>query len=108
MSKNKLKLRDNILRQSKGHRYRLSVYKSNTNIFAQIIDDLQNKTLVSYCSINIKNGSKTEQSATVGKELAILALKNKIKNVYLDRKKLRYTGRLKSLCESARNQGLQF
>lgn len=108
MSKNKLKLKDNILRQSKVDRYRLSVYKSNTNIFAQIIDDLQNITLVSYSSINIKKGTKSEQSAKVGQELAGLALKNKINKVYLDRKKLRYTGRLKNLCESARKQGLLF
>mgnify|MGYP001226319721 CR=1 FL=1 len=108
MSKNSLKKTSNINRLKHSQRLRLSVFKSNKNIFAQIIDDVNNKTLVSYNSLKIEKGTKSEQSALVGENLAKLAIKAKLNRIYLDRGKTRYTGRLLKLCESARKNGLIF
>lgn len=106
MSKNKRKISKKFLKIS--NRLRLSVFKSNLNIYAQIIDDSKGITLVSSNSIDINGDNKMEVSSKVGQNLAKLALSKKINAVYLDRKSLRYTGRLKNLCESARESGLEF
>ena len=107
MSKNKQKINRKVLLRSKD-RLRLSVKRSNTHIYAQIIDDKIGKTLVSANSLKVKKDSKLKVAELVGAELAKIAIKQKIKQIYLDRGKLRYTGRLKKLCEGARSQGLEF
>lgn len=93
---------------------RLSVYKSNKNIYAQIIDDTTSETLLS-CStldqeIKIKssNGRTCNVSRLMGKKLAQLSLKNNIKNVVFDRGPYLYHGRIKALAEGARTGGLEF
>ena len=93
---------------------RLSVYKSNKNIYAQIIDDTTSETLLS-CStldqeIKIKssNGRTCDVSRLMGKKLAQLSLENNIKNVVFDRGPYLYHGRIKALAEGAREGGLQF
>ena len=93
---------------------RLSVYKSNKNIYAQIIDDTTSETLLS-CStldqeIKIKssNGRTCDVSRLMGKKLAQLSLKNNIKNVVFDRGPYLYHGRIKALAEGARTGGLEF
>ena len=105
MSKNKNKISKKIQRLTSS-RFRLSVKKSNQHIYAQVIDDKNNITLVSTSSLktNLKKG--VEQAKVVGTELAKKAKAQKIESVYLERGKLRYIGRLKSLCESARENGL--
>ena len=107
MSKNKLKISKKYSRLST-NKLRLSVFKSNTHIYAQIIDDVSNKTLVSANSLKLTKQSKLDQASEVGKNLAESALKAKATNFYLDRGKLRYTGRLKKLCDSIRSTGINF
>mgnify|MGYP000737121554 CR=1 FL=1 len=94
---------------------RLSVFKSLTNIFVQLIDDTSAKTLVSASTIDagvkelIKSDmNKTQMSEVVGKVIAERALAADIKNVRFDRNGNLYTGRVKALANSAREGGLQF
>ena len=89
---------------------RLNVFRSNTQIFAQIIDDVKGITLASSSSVElkIKNGGNAEGAALVGKDIAEKALKAKIKNVVFDRGGYLYHGRVKALAEAARENGLEF
>ncbi|MCL2821638.1 MAG: 50S ribosomal protein L18 [Firmicutes bacterium] len=93
-------------------RPRLSVYRSTTHIYAQIIDDTQGKTLVS-CStiakgVKTKGQNKSAAALTVGKELAARAKKAGISAVVFDRGGYLYTGRVKALADGAREGGLDF
>jgi large subunit ribosomal protein L18 len=91
---------------------RLSVFRSNKQIYAQIIDDLSGKTLVSASSLDkeIDAGkvNKTEQAAMVGKLIAEKAKKANIEKVVFDRNGYLYHGRVKSIAEAAREGGLKF
>ena len=89
---------------------RLDVFRSNTNIFAQVIDDEAGKTLASSSSValNIKNGSNVEAAKLVGKDIAEKCNKLKIKKVVFDRGGYLYHGRVKALAEAARENGLEF
>jgi len=88
---------------------RLSVFRSNKQIYAQIIDDTVGKTLVSVSSFNNKGakGTKSEKAALVGKEIAEKAIKAGIDKVVFDRNGYLYHGRVKSLADSARESGLK-
>lgn len=91
---------------------RLSVFRSNTSIYAQIIDDIQRKTLVGCSSRNKafanQKLTKTEVSRLVGKMLAEKALQAGITQVVFDRNGFSYHGRVKALAEGAREGGLKF
>ena len=91
---------------------RLNVFRSNSNIFAQIIDDVKGETLVSASSIDkelsLENGGNVDAAARVGELLAKRAKKAKIKNVVFDRGGYLYHGRVKALAEAARENGLEF
>ncbi|MDD3821469.1 MAG: 50S ribosomal protein L18 [Bacilli bacterium] len=91
---------------------RLVVFRSNKNIFAQIINDENQETLVSASSIDkelkLKSGSNIEASKQVGELIAKRALKKKIKKVVFDRGGYLYHGRVKALADAARAQGLEF
>jgi large subunit ribosomal protein L18 len=89
---------------------RLSVFRSNENIFAQIIDDTTGKTLVSSSSVelHLKNGGNQEGAKEVGKDLAEKAKKAKITKVAFDRSGYLYHGRVEALAEAAREAGLEF
>ncbi len=89
---------------------RLSVFRSNAQIFAQIIDDVEGKTLVSSSSLElkIKNGGNAEGAKLVGKDIAEKALKKGIKTVTFDRGGYEYHGRVQALAEAAREAGLEF
>ncbi|MDD3391963.1 MAG: 50S ribosomal protein L18 [Bacilli bacterium] len=91
---------------------RLNVFRSNGNIFAQIIDDEAMVTLVSASSIDkelkLANGSNTEAATKVGELLAKRAIAKKIKEVKFDRGGYLYHGRVKALAEAARANGLEF
>ncbi len=89
---------------------RLNVFRSNSQIFAQIIDDVKGTTLVSSSSVElkIKNGGNIEGAALVGKDLAEKAKKAKISRVVFDRGGYLYHGRVKALAEAARENGLEF
>ena len=91
---------------------RLNVFRSNKNIFAQIIDDEKGITIVSASSLdkdlNIKNSSNLEAAKLVGASIAKKAKKEKISKVVIDRGGYLYHGRVKALAESARENGLEF
>ena len=91
---------------------RLNVFRSNSNIFAQIIDDEKAVTLVSASSIDkelkLTNGSNVEAATKVGELLAKRAKDKKIKKVVFDRGGYLYHGRVKALADAARENGLEF
>ena len=94
------------------NRPRLSVFRSNANITAQIIDDEKGITLVSASSLEkelkITNGGNVEAAKIIGAEIAKRANKAKIKEVVFDRGGYLYHGRVKALAEAARENGLEF
>jgi len=87
---------------------RLSVYRSNKFIYAQLIDDDKNKTLASASDIKIKKGTKQERAVKVGEAIAEAAKKAKINKVIFDRNGFKYTGRIMVLAQEARKKGLKF
>ncbi|NBU92276.1 MAG: 50S ribosomal protein L18 [Flavobacteriia bacterium] len=90
---------------------RLSVFRSNKQIYAQIIDDTTGKTLVSAGSLKndeAQNVPKKEQANVVGKMIAENATKAGIQQVVFDRNGYLYHGRVKSLADAAREAGLKF
>jgi large subunit ribosomal protein L18 len=92
-------------------RPRLSVFRSNKGISAQLVDDLEAKTLVSASWQNLKKsfkGNKTEQAAEVGKLLAANAKKAGVETCVFDRGGYLFHGRVKALADGAREGGLKF
>jgi large subunit ribosomal protein L18 len=91
-------------------RPRLVVFRSNRGIEAQLVDDIEGKTLAAASWLNVKKakGSKTEQAAEVGKLLAQNAKNAEIETVVFDRGGYLYHGRVKALAEAAREGGLRF
>jgi large subunit ribosomal protein L18 len=96
-------------------RPRMTIYRSLTNIYVQLIDDIEGKTLVSASSISkeltdeIKAvAGKSNKSKLVGALAAKKALENNIKEVVFDRNGYRYHGRVKSVADGAREGGLKF
>jgi len=102
----KKKIRAKILGTSL--RPRLSVFRSNKFIYAQVIDDMSGKTLVSASDQKITKGTKTERAKEVGKLIAEACLKAKIDQVVFDRNGFKYTGRIKLVADEARAGGLKF
>ena len=98
------------LKQVNSERLRLTVFRSSRNISAQIIDDKNNKTLVSASSLKEKNANKkkTELSVLVAEMLTKKAIEKKIKKVYFDRGGYKYHGRIKTFAETLRKNGLIF
>lgn len=92
-------------------RPRLSVFKSNKQIYAQLIDDTKGNTLAAFSSKSIKAAgkkSKSEIAALVGEGIAKEAKVKKIKEIVFDRSGYRYHGRVKDLADGARKGGLKF
>jgi len=95
-------------------RPRLSVFRSLSEIYAQVIDDEAGKTLVSASSIDaelrvkMKGLKKVEQARVVGEAIAERAKGTGITSIVFDRGGFRYTGRVKALADAAREGGLQF
>lgn len=91
---------------------RLSVFRSNTDIYAQIIDDVNGKTLVAASSkdkdIAAQSGTKVEKSKLVGTALARKAAELGLSQVVFDRSGYLYHGRVKAVADGAREGGLQF
>ena len=93
---------------------RLSVFRSNEHIYAQIIDDTLGKTIVSSSTLDkevrssIESSSPCEASKIVGKSIAKKSLANKIDAVVFDRGGRLYHGRIKALADAAREEGLKF
>ena len=91
-------------------RPRLVVFRSNRGIEAQLVDDLEGKTLAAASWLHLKSfkGSKSEQAAEVGKLLAANAKQAKVEAVVFDRGGYLYHGRVKALADAAREGGLKF
>jgi large subunit ribosomal protein L18 len=91
-------------------RPRLVVFRSNRGIEAQLVDDLEGKTLAAASWLSLKSfkGNKTEQAAEVGKLLAQNAKKANVETVVFDRGGYLYHGRVKALADAARKGGLKF
>jgi large subunit ribosomal protein L18 len=88
---------------------RLSLYRSNKELFIQIIDDEAGKTLVSSTSKNIKDKkSKTDVAKEAGKLIAKKALKKNISKIVFDRGGYKYHGHVKAVADGAREEGLKF
>lgn len=90
---------------------RLSVFRSNKQIYAQVIDDTKGVTIAAASSYNGKKASKDNkctQAAKVGKEIAEKATKAGVEAIVFDRNGYLYHGRVKSLADSARENGLKF
>lgn len=87
---------------------RLCVFRSNKNIFAQVIDDVQGKTLVSASSLGMANGGNKAAAKEVGLTVGKLALSAGIKKVVFDRGGYVYHGRVAAVAEGAREAGLKF
>lgn len=95
-------------------RPRLSIYRSLTNIYAQVIDDANGTTLVSASSLDVeikktlKFGGNKEAAKAVGALIAKKSIEKGIKNVVFDRGGVIYHGRVKELAEASREAGLEF
>ena len=107
--RNRLSLKKNI-----GNRFRLTVFRSNKHIYCQIIDDIKQITLCSSSTLDpevkkeLKNSSTMDAAEKVGKNIALKAKKNGFETVVFDRGGYLYHGRVKSLAEGARSNGLKF
>ncbi|HOY94775.1 MAG TPA: 50S ribosomal protein L18 [Catalimonadaceae bacterium] len=103
-----LRIRKKI--RGSAERPRISVFRSNSQIYAQLIDDVAGKTITAASSLEVKSAStsKTETAGKVGQALASKAKEAGITNVIFDRSGYLYHGRVKALAEGAREGGLNF
>ena len=113
IQRKKFRIRNKLKRSAGDDRYRLSVSRSLKNFSAQIIDDVNNKTLLSASSIekDIKSGPKTNKisvSKIVAEKLAKKAIDKNIKKIYFDRGKFKYHSRVKEFAETLRKNGMEF
>lgn len=108
--KRHLRIRKNVA--GTADKPRLNVFRSNKQIYVQIIDDVKGVTLCSASSLDkelgLKNGATVEAAAKVGALIAKRALEAKIKNVVFDRGGYLYHGRVQALADAAREAGLEF
>ncbi len=89
-------------------RPRLTVFRSNKFIYAQVINDNTGKTLAEASDVKIKKGTKTERAKEVGAMIGIACKAIKINQVVFDRNGFKYTGRIKLVADNARTAGLKF
>ena len=107
--RNRLSIKKNI-----GNKLRLTVFRSNKHIYCQIIDDVKQITLCSSSTLDpgvkkeLKSSGTVVAAESVGKDIATKAKKNGFKTVVFDRGGYLYHGRVKSLAEGARSNGLKF
>jgi large subunit ribosomal protein L18 len=107
--RNKIKARLRGKISGTAARPRMTVFRSNKQIYVQLIDDLAGTTLVSASSKGLEaNGTKCEVAAQVGKNIAAKALEAGINEVVFDRNGYLFHGRVKSLADAAREGGLKF
>nr|YP_009093114.1 ribosomal protein L18 [Rhizosolenia imbricata]AIR75787.1 ribosomal protein L18 [Rhizosolenia imbricata] len=115
-AKYKLLKRNSLRGSMKGtlERPRLSVYRSNENIYAQIIDDITSNTLISCSTLDrdikfdLKNGRTCNASRLMGQKLAKLSLRQNITKIVFDRGPYLYHGRIKALADGVRDGGVEF
>ena len=108
----RIKMRIRKIVSGTAERPRLNVFRSNKQIYAQLVNDLQGSTLLAVSSLDkdiiTVAGNKTEKAALVGKALAAKAVAAGISNVVFDRNGYLYHGRVKQLADAAREGGLKF
>lgn len=105
------KLRTRAKTKGTSQKPRLSVYRSNKFIYAQVIDDEKQKTIIGVSEKNLslkENKTKVEKSKELGLLIAKKALDKKVKEVVFDRGSYKYHGRVKQVAEGAREGGLKF
>ncbi len=102
----KFRIRKNV--NGTAERPRMSVFRSNKQIYVQVINDLTGNTLVSASSLGMEAMPKKEQAAKVGELVAKKALEAGIEQVVFDRNGYLYHGRVKELADAARKGGLKF
>ena len=112
-TRKKFRVRNKLKKVSQKNRFRLSISRSSRNIFAQIIDDNKNMTLLSASSIekDIKSSqkvNKSELSRIVAEKLAKKAQEKKITKIFFDRCIYKYHGRVKIFAETLRENGMKF
>ena len=112
VDRKKFRVRKKLKKVSKSDRFRLSVFRSTKNISAQIIDDINNLTLLSVSSVEkdikiMNKKNKTELSKIVAEKLAKKAQAKKITKIYFDRGIYKYHGRVKILAETLRKNGME-
>jgi large subunit ribosomal protein L18 len=89
-------------------RPRLTIFRSNKFIYAQVINDAAGKTIAQASDVKIEKGTKTERAKQVGKMIAEACVKASIRKVVFDRNGFKYTGRIKLVADEARTAGLEF
>ena len=109
----RFRIRNKLKKFAKDNRFRLSVFRSSKNISAQIIDDKNNKTLLSASSTekkirDMKKKNKIELSQVVAESLAKKAQEKKITKVFFDRGIYKYHGRVKIFADTLRKNGMEF
>lgn len=102
----KKKIRAKIL--GTATRPRLTVFRSNKFIYAQVIDDMAGKTLTQASDVKTAKGTKSERAKEIGKAIGAACRAKKIKKVVFDRNGFKYTGRIKLVADEARSAGLEF
>ncbi len=106
----RIKIKHRIRKKINGtaSRPRLTVFRSNKGIYAQAVNDLEGKTIVSASSKGITEGTKSEVAAKVGEAVAKKCIEAGITEVVFDRNGYLFHGRVKALADGARNGGLKF
>ena len=106
----RIRLKIKIRAKMKGtaERPRLTVFRSNKFIYAQVINDMTGKTLAQASDVTTAKGKKTERAKEVGRAIAEACKKIKIDKVVFDRNGFKYTGRIKLVADEARAGGLKF
>jgi large subunit ribosomal protein L18 len=106
--RNKIKTRIRGKVSGTASRPRMTVFRSNKQIYVQLIDDLAGNTIVATSSKGIEGGTKTEIAAKVGEAIAAKAIEKGVTEVVFDRNGYLFHGRVKSLADAARKGGLKF
>ena len=109
----RFRVSNKVKRVASNDRFRLSIFRSSSNISAQIIDDVKNITLVSCSSVekdirSMDKVNKTEISKIVAEKLAKKAQEKKISKIFFDRGIYKYHGRVKVFAETLRKNGMEF
>lgn len=106
----KQRVRNNVIKNNKGNRPRIVIFKSNKNIYAQLING-EGQVLKSFSTLNFEKNEKVtgvEKAKLVGKQFAELCLGDGVKEVVFDKGAYIYNGRVKAIAEACREAGLQF
>ena len=109
----RFRVSNKVKRVASNDRFRLSIFRSSSNISAQIIDDVKNVTLISASSVEkeiktMEKVNKTELSKIVAEKLAKKAIEKKITKIYFDRGVYKYHGRVKVFADTLRKNGMEF